>query len=89
MVSALYDRVIDAAVNRLAEAAQFSSSGCSSDSGGGDDDELTSGAALPLLVATIALSVLVLAMLGWFVVLPALQSEKKAESGLDESLMKA
>jgi hypothetical protein len=82
MVSALYDRVIDSTLSRLAGSAEFSTSGCSSSS---DDDDLSSEGALFFIIVIAVLSVLLIGFVGFFVVMPKLK--QPSPNGLDDSLM--
>lgn len=82
MVSALYDRVIDSTLSRLAGSVEYSTSGCSA----GDDDDGTSNIdALYFYIIIAALAALVVGLLGYFVVIPDLKA--KSENNLSDSLM--
>ena len=81
MVSALYDRVIDSTLSRLAGSVEYSTSGCSSS----DNDDLSSDDAVLYVVIIIALGVVVVGLAGYFLVYPSMRA--KSDNGLDKSLM--
>lgn len=83
MVSALYDRVIDSTLSRLAGSVEYSTSGCPDNSE--DDDGLTGNDTLPLFIAVVVLSMLLLGTLVLFLIVPRIRA--RSENGLDQSLM--